>query len=161
MTGKVFNNTTSYVFRDIETRMIAVYYDPQGILWIGTDGGGIIWSDLREQFYNRFYQDRHNEICSILNDDEGYLWLTTFHRSILRSNAPYRPDEELNFRPAGSPEVQKRNTVLSSTKDKEGNLWFGNADGTLSRYDARNKNFRIIKLTDDSAAAGNLSLIHI
>ncbi len=158
MTGKVFNNTTSYVFRDIETRMIAVYYDPQGILWIGTDGGGIIWSDLREQFYNRFYQDRHNEICSILNDDEGYLWLTTFHRSILRSNAPYRPDEELNFSPAGSPEVQKRNTVLSSTKDKEGNLWFGNADGTLSRYDARNKNFRIIKLTDDSAAAGNLSV---
>lgn len=158
MTGKVFNNTTSYVFRDIETRMIAAYYDPQGILWIGTDGGGVIWSDLREQFYNRFYQDRHNEICSILNDDEGYLWLTTFHRSILRSNTPYHPDEKVDFTPVSNPEVQKRHTVLSSTKDKEGNLWFGNADGTLSRYDARSKNFKIIKLTDDSDAAGTLSV---
>lgn len=40
--------------RNLETRMIAAYYDSHGILWIGTDGGGVIWSDLRMQFYNRF-----------------------------------------------------------------------------------------------------------
>lgn len=150
MTGQVFNNTTSYIFRDIETRMITAYYDPQGILWIGTDGGGAIWSDLREQFYKRYYQDRHNEICSIVGDDEGYVWLTTFHRSILRSRTPYHADEELDFIPIGTPETQKRNTVLSSTKDKEGNLWFGNADGTLTRYDTRKKTFQIIELADSS-----------
>lgn len=106
MTGQVFNNTTSYIFRDIETRMITAYYDPQGILWIGTDGGGAIWSDLREQFYKRYYQDRHNEICSIVGDDEGYVWLTTFHRSILRSRTPYHADEELDFISVGTPETQ-------------------------------------------------------
>ena len=36
------------------------------------------------------------------------------------------------------------------TKDKEGNLWFGNADGTLTRYDTRKKTFQIIELADSS-----------
>ena len=148
MTGQVFNNTTSYIFRDIETRMITAFYDPQGILWIGTDGGGAIWSDLREQFYKRYYQDRHNEICSIVADNEGYVWLTTFHRSILRSRTPYQAGEELDFIQAGSPESQKRHTVLSSTKDPEGDLWFGNADGTLTHYEFRKKRFQIVTLTD-------------
>ncbi len=158
MTGQVFNNSTSYVFRDIETRMLTAYYDPQGILWIGTDGGGAIWSDLRDQFYKRYYQDSHNEICSIVGDDEGYVWLTTFHRSILRSRTPYHSDEELDFIPTGNAETQKRKTVLSSTKDKEGNLWFGNADGTLSHYDTRKKSFRIIKLTDSSGSSSQASV---
>ena len=65
--------------------MIAAYYDSHGILWIGTDGGGVIWSDLRMQFYNCFYQDRHNEICSIVADDDHYLWLATYHKGIMRS----------------------------------------------------------------------------
>lgn len=154
MTGQVFNNTTSYIFRDIETRMITAYYDPQGILWIGTDGGGAIWSDLREQFYKRYYQDRHNEICSIVGDDEGYVWLTTFHRSILRSRTPYHADEELDFIPIGTPETQKRHTVLSSSKDPQGNLWFGNADGTLTLYERQKKRFIIVTLTD---SAGNIN----
>ena len=38
------------MYRNLETRMIAAYYDSHGILWIGTDGGGVIWSDLRMQF---------------------------------------------------------------------------------------------------------------
>lgn len=158
MTGQVFNNTTSYIFRDIETRMITAFYDPQGILWIGTDGGGAIWSDLREQFYKRYYQDRHNEICSIVADDEGYVWLTTFHRSILRSRTPYHTDEELDFTPAGNSESQKRHTVLSSCKDAEGDLWFGNADGTLTHYEAKTKRFQIVKLTDSAGHANNGSV---
>lgn len=158
MTGQVFNNTTSYIFRDIETRMITAFYDPQGILWIGTDGGGAIWSDLREQFYKRYYQDRHNEICSIVADDEGYVWLTTFHRSILRSRTPYHTDEELDFIPAGNSESQKRHTVLSSCKDAEGDLWFGNADGTLTHYEAKTKRFQIVKLTDSAGHANNGSV---
>ena len=130
--ASVFNNTSSPIFRDIETRMISVYYDAQGILWIGTDGGGGIWSDLRNQQYRHFYQDRHNEICSIVNDDEGYLWLATYHEGIMRSTAPFAPDAELEFAPAGS----GSRTVLCSMKDGHGHLWFGNADGTLTRCSA-------------------------
>ena len=50
--------------------MISVYYDSQGILWIGTNGGGVMYSDLRLQYFNQFHQDRHNEICGITADDK-------------------------------------------------------------------------------------------
>lgn len=79
---EIYSNTSSLMHRNLETRMIAAYYDSHGILWIGTDGGGVIWSDLRMQFYNRFYQDRHNEICSIVADDDHYLWLATYHKEL-------------------------------------------------------------------------------
>ena len=58
-------------------------------LGAGMDGGGVIWSDLRMQFYNRFYQDRHNEICSIVADDDHYLWLATYHKGIMRSRTAF------------------------------------------------------------------------
>jgi ligand-binding sensor domain-containing protein len=41
----------------------------QGILWIGTDGGGVIWSDLRMQFYNCFYLLSSPYIHSTLRPD--------------------------------------------------------------------------------------------
>jgi len=144
----VFNNTSSPIFRDIETRMISVYYDPNGVLWIGTDGGGGIWSDLRNQQYRHFYQDRHNEICSIVNDDEGYLWLATYHEGIMRSTSPFTAGEELDFVPVGPSAGSKRRTVLCSMKDGHGHLWFGNADGTLTRYSPRDKRFENIALRD-------------
>ena len=158
MTTRIFNNTTSYVFRDIETRMTTAYYDPQGNLWIGTAGGGVIWSDLREQFYNRYYQNRHNEICSILGDDEGYLWLTTFHGSILRSRRPFQADKDLDFEPVGTAKTKRRRTVLCSTRDTRGDLWFGNADGTLTRYTPKDRQFSVSTLTDGQGFTNRMSV---
>ena len=148
VTTRIFNNTTSSVFRDIETRMMSVYYDPKGILWIGTDGGGSIWSDLRNRLFRHFYQDRHNEICSILDDGRGYVWLATFHEGIMRSRAPFKPGEDLDFLPTGHPGEKKEQTVLCSMKDRQGNLWFGNADGTLTRYNPHNRHFEEMELGD-------------
>lgn len=101
---EVYSNTSSLMYRNLETRMIAAYYDSHGILWIGTDGGGVIWSDLRMQFYNCFYQDRHNEICSIVADDDHYLWLATYHKGIMR-----KPDSVWYF---------GKNRLLSSRRSR-------------------------------------------
>lgn len=147
---ELFNNTSSVVHRNLETRMIAVYYDAQGIIWIGTEGGGVIWSDLRMQFYNRFYQDRHNEICSILADDDGYIWLATFHKGVMRSDTPFdTAGGKLNFTQAGTAEVKGVETVLCGLKDETGNLWFGNQDGTLTFYDKRTRQFSVRSLTTE------------
>lgn len=158
ITTEVFNNTSSGLFRDIETRMISVYYDAKGILWIGTDGGGAIWSDLRNQLYRRFYQDRHNEICSILNDDRGYVWLATYHGGIMRSRSPFQPGEDLDFLPAGILANPRKRTVLCSMKDAGGNLWFGNADGTLTRYLFKAGRFENITLGDGKGFVNTASV---
>lgn len=47
LTTEIYNNTASQVQQNLETRMISAYYDPNGVLWIGTNGGGVMCSDLR------------------------------------------------------------------------------------------------------------------
>lgn len=148
---ELFSNTSSLMNRNLETRMIAAYYDAQGVIWIGTNGGGVIWSDLRMQFYSRFYQDRHNEICSIVMDDNKFLWLATFHKGIMKSRVPFGNTEKTDFSSVGSSEVKKRETVLCALKDETGDLWFGNQDGTLTRYSEKTRSFTIVPL---ATAAG-------
>ena len=147
LTTSIYNNV-SLVNRNLEIRMISVYYDSQGILWIGTNGGGVMYSDLRLQYFNQFHQDRHNEICGITADDKGYIWLATFHKGIMKSRKPFNLLEMLDFDTVGSREVKSRETVLCLLKDGEGNVWFGNQDGTLSVYD-RSGLFRSYTLYPD------------
>lgn len=152
----IYSNTSSLIHRNIETRMISVYYDSHGILWIGTDGGGVIWSDLRMQFYNRFYQDRHNEICSIVADDAGYVWLATYHQGIMRSLNPFDIGEKMDFSLVKDENVRRKQTVLCSLKDAEGNLWFGNLDGSLTCYHKQKRSFNIVTLITDEGLPNKL-----
>lgn len=135
-TTEIYNNTASQLHRNLETRMISAYYDPEGIIWIGTQGGGAYASDLRKQFYLRYHQETHNEICGMVTDLEGYLWLASFHKGILRSTEPFDPQTKLSFEllPSGT-----GNTVLCVAADRKGNLWFGNKRSELIRYTTANK----------------------
>lgn len=140
----IYNNI-SLVNRNLETRMISAYYDSQGILWIGTNGGGVMYSNLRLQFFNQYHQDRHNEICAITSDENGYVWLATFHKGIMRSTAPFDHTGNVEFKSAVNNE-HYRETVLCLFKDKKGLMWFGNKDGTLTTYDGLRFKTHIIKI---------------
>lgn len=132
-TTEIYNNV-SLINRNLETRMICTYYDQQGILWIGTHGGGVLFSDLRLQYFNQFHQNRHNEICGITADDDGYIWLATFHKGIMRTQKPFESFGKIDFETVGTDEMKDKKTVLCLFKDAKGDIWFGNQDGTLSRY---------------------------
>ena len=81
-TTEVYNNTASQLHRNLETRMISAYYDPEGIIWVGTQGGGVYASDLRKQFYLRFHQETHNEICGMTTDKSNTSgWLLSIQES--------------------------------------------------------------------------------
>lgn len=155
---ELYNNTSSFTYRNLESRMISVYYDASGILWIGTDGGGVIWSDLRMQFYNRFNQDRHNEICAIVTDNDGYLWLATFHRGLMKSDQPFNYSTKLTFAPVASGALQGKETVLCGLKDEHGDLWFGNQDGTLTHYHHPTHSFQVVTLTDEKGSSNQESV---
>lgn len=132
LTSEVYNYTHTQIHRNLETRMISAFYDPNGVLWIGTSGGGVMYSDLRSQFYNRYYQDRHNEICNILMDDNRHLWLATYHKGIMCSDMPYVPGKKLTFSQADKIIGKQEETMLCALKDAEGNLWFGARSGLLT-----------------------------
>ncbi|MCE8709923.1 response regulator [Bacteroides fragilis] len=148
MMTEIYYNTASQLHRNLETRMISAYYDPSGIVWIGTNGGGVIYSDLRSQFYNQFHQERHNEIYGIVMDNRKYVWMATFHQGIMKSEQPFEPGRRMNFTRVGTPDIQSKNTVLCAINDNRGSLWFGNRDGTLTSYNEATKQFRLHFLQD-------------
>lgn len=142
-TTEVYNNTASQLHRNLETRMISAYYDPEGIIWVGTQGGGVYASDLRKQFYLRFHQETHNEICGMVTDSKQHIWLASFHKGILKSKEPFDPLSRLSFElvSAGT-----GNTVLSVVADKKGDLWFGNNRSELIRYHSDNNQLTVLPI---------------
>lgn len=137
-TTEVYNNTASQVHRNLETRMISAYYDPNGILWMGTQGGGVFSSDLRRQFCRYYNQDTHNEICGIEKDRDGYLWLATFHQGLLKSENKFDPNGRLFFEQvitdAGA-------CLLCAASDSAGNLWFAGDNNVLTQYNSLERMF--------------------
>ena len=152
---EVYNNTVSQLHRNLETRMISAYYDSDGLLWIGTQGGGVYSSDLRRQFYQRFLQDTHNEICAMTADKDNHIWLATFHRGIMRSTEAFDPQHRLSFEQVPD---NAGNTVLSAAADKDGDVWFGNTSSELIRYHSSGKTFVLypIRLSDNPAWNGSV-----
>lgn len=142
-TTEVYNNTASQLHRNLETRMISAYYDPDGLLWIGTQGGGVYSSDLRRQFYQRFNQDTHNEICAMTTDKDNHIWLATYHRGIMKSTEAFDPQRRLSFELVAN---DAGNTVLSAVTDKEGDVWFGNTTSELIRYHSNSKAFTVYRI---------------
>ncbi len=58
----------------------AIYQDQDGTLWIGTEGGGLNKFDEKDNTFIR-YGEREglpsNSIFGILEDDQGFLWIST------------------------------------------------------------------------------------
>lgn len=138
-----YTNTSFLQYRNVETRMISVYYDKEGILWIGTRGGGIVYFDFRQHSYMQYHSKKHNEITAQVADKDGRIWLGTYHEGIMRSDQPYAKSRPLNFSPVGN---QKEVPVFCAIKDSCSNLWFGNASGNLICYDWSSDSFHIYPL---------------
>lgn len=136
ITGKYIPQV--YTFSDfqhekgMESRVLSSFFDSAtGILWIGTNGGGIVQLDLKNNFYQQVHQKSHNEIWNIEQDKEGFLWFTSFHNGIMRSDAPFDPQTELNIHTVNESFAQKGVIYRCMVKDKSGNFWLGGSQGSF------------------------------
>ncbi|MCC8154494.1 MAG: hypothetical protein LIP01_09935 [Tannerellaceae bacterium] len=136
---EIYNHQYSVIHRDLETRMISLYYDPQGLVWVGTHGGGVLVSDLRKQFFQTYYQDTHNEICGMTMDGDNYLWLATFHQGILRSKEPFIPSNRIDFE---SFLYKSGGTVNCILSDSLNHIWFGCNEPVLYCYDTKRNEYK-------------------
>lgn len=130
----VCNDKANWLSQNVETRMISGYYDPAGILWIGTHGGGVLYSDQRWSFFTQYHQELHNEIGGIAIGEDHCVYLATFHQGILKSNRPLGRDGvsslKLDLCPDGNA------TYISAGKSDDGTLWFGSDQGVLLEFPA-------------------------
>jgi len=127
-------------------RIRSVYRDRAGILWVGTQGGGVSKSDLASGRFAHFRGDPDDprslsayEVHRIYQDQDGTLWIGTagagldaFDRKTGRWRH-YRYDPE-------DPGSLGNNTVYAIHQDSAGILWIGTADG-FYRFDPKSERF--------------------
>lgn len=141
-TTDIYTHMPAWDTQDIETRMISSYFDPNGILWIGTHGGGIIISDRRWDIIKRYQQNCDNETNSIITDSSDRIYLATYHKGIMRSTKSFCPsDSTLQFVTIPIPQLEP--TYFCAVRDKNGLLWFGNKNGRLLCYNTSNDTYTI------------------
>ncbi|RYY60132.1 MAG: hybrid sensor histidine kinase/response regulator, partial [Chitinophagaceae bacterium] len=125
-----------------------VIQDGKGIIWIGTDHGGINLFDKttgRVSFVVSDPKDprslAQNSIYSIYKDDSGMIWVGTFKQGInyLDENiarfAHYRHKD-------GDPSSLPADDVNAFVEDGNGNLWIGTNGSGLIFFDRKKQQFR-------------------
>jgi len=126
-----------------------IYEDRTGMLWIGTDGGGLNLFDREKEIFKHYKHDAndpnslsHNGVWSIYEDREDMLWIGTsggglnkFDRATERFTH-YKNDPN-------DPESLSNNYVFSIYEDSHngGMLWLGTWGGGLNRFDRQTGEF--------------------
>jgi ligand-binding sensor domain-containing protein len=123
-----------------------LYEDREGVLWIGTFGGGLDRFDRNAETFTHYLHDPEdphslggNSIRAIVEDSQGNLWIGTDGGGLNRldrdgdSNA--EPGRFIRYQhdPADSQSLSNNN-VWAITEDEAGVIWVGTGDG-LNSFD--------------------------
>lgn len=126
-----------------------IIQDRSGMLWIGTNGGGI--SCLQKgakQFINYTkdpnnpYSLSHNDIEVIFEDKAGSLWIGAQGEGINKIDSGYEKFALYQYQPYKLHGL-KHEKIWSIIEGQDGLFWIG-ADGGLYNFDIRTENFRHI-----------------
>ncbi len=107
----------------------SIYVDGEGILWIGTFGGGLNRFDPRIEKFEHFTEENsdlpNNVIYGVLGDDQGNIWISSnrgISKYIPQSNSfvNYDVDDGLQSKEFNGQACFKNNT---------GEMFFGGIDG--------------------------------
>lgn len=132
-----------------QNKIGALLFDSQGVLWVGTEGGGLNRFDSQTETFTRyldFFQVTtnmgENSICSLLEDRQGFIWVATW-------NGLYRLDRttetfEPNLHDEQNPNSLVGNKINSAYIDQSGKIWiaYNNSDQLgLSIFDPLTNKF--------------------
>ena len=127
--GKILQHlTTTSVPALSNDHILALYYDEEGVLWIGTFGGGLNRYDPVSNMIQIFAQREglaNDNVTGILSDDDGNIWASTYNGlSCLRQ----QEGTIQNFYEEDGLSINEFN-YTSFYKDRKGRLWFGGMNG--------------------------------
>ncbi len=142
-------NTNSPKDKQLSNDIVRCFLeDEQGILWIGTLGGGINKYNRETGQITHYINDpddsnslNSNEIFSLYEDREGFLWIATRGSGISKFNTRSEQFDnyELNF-PFTNPLF--KNWIRSIYEDHNGVLWIGTYSEGLFKFDKNKKEFK-------------------
>jgi ligand-binding sensor domain-containing protein len=122
-----YRYTNGYLLDD---RVLSLYRDRNGTVWIGTFSGLEKWDPATETFTHFRPQpdDEHallgERVYSICEERAGALWVGTYRGGVNRLDPLSQQFELFAHSPADSRSLPS-NDVLSVIEDQTGNLWVG------------------------------------
>lgn len=138
------NNPTSLSDDDVR----AIYEDEDGVMWIGTDGGGLNRFDRKTGEFTHFKHDPQDpnslsddHVMTIYGDKAGTLWIGTNGglNKLLPAKAGEADEGKAVFihykHERNNPSSLSHNRVHTIYEDSSGTLWIGTRGGGLNRMD--------------------------
>jgi signal transduction histidine kinase/ligand-binding sensor domain-containing protein/DNA-binding response OmpR family regulator len=124
-------------------RVTAVFEDRNGILWIGTGGGGLNRFDREKEHFIHYKHDpgdtrslSGNWVTAIGEDSRGRLWIGTLDAGLNRMNGENGQFIHYKHDPA-DPCSLGNNRVTAIYNDNRGILWIGTDGGGLNRHEPK------------------------
>jgi ligand-binding sensor domain-containing protein len=144
-----FIHNMSDRFSISSNRILSVFEDSNGKIWIGTDTGLNLYDPLNNQFYH-FKNNPKNEfsisndaIYCIFEDINHTLWIGTDYGLNFydQTNDQFW---HVNHDPSNLNSLSN-DLIRAIYKDESGTVWVGTYGGGLNRYNWRKKKFRHFK----------------
>ncbi len=114
--------------------------DRKGVLWVGTDGGGLNRFDRETESFTRFLHDPNdpqslinNDVWNFVQTQDGTLWIST-EGGLDR----FEPETESFIHYQNDPDDPlslSHNFVGPILEDQDGMLWLGTIGGGLNKLD--------------------------
>ena len=132
-----------------DNRLYTIFESKQGILWIGTFGGGLNKFDKRTEKFTSYKNVTNdplslsdNRVICVFEDSEGILWIGTFGGGLNKYN------KELNrFVRYGEREGLTSYEVYGIIEDRHKNLWMSTNNG-IFKYTREDQLFTQYGLSD-------------
>lgn len=142
----------------------SIIQDNRGLIWIGTDHGGINVIDKKD-FSSSFLTSQpedvksvaENAIYALYKDNQGIIWCGTYKRGI-----SYYAENKMNFslykNKQGNSQSLSYNDVNCFAEDRKGNIWIGTNGGGLIYFDRKANTFRQYKhnTADDNSISNDV-----
>ena len=121
-----------------ELMVLSIIEDQEGILWIGTENGGLFVVDpIRETIENYLSAPGEetslgsNSIWSLYQDNVGNIWIGTFNNGVYIVDKHHTSFRYIHNNPSKDNSLSY-NVVSSFAQDASGNLWIGTDGGGLN-----------------------------
>lgn len=139
-----FTHSTNQKHGLVNDHLLSLYQDPQGIIWIGTDGYGLHRYDKRQaQFTHQKHQSSdpssisNDFVRAILKDNNDQLWIGTrdgLNKQTKNGFTRYKVEQN-------DKASLTNNNIFSLYEDNKKRVWVGTYGGGLLLYNPINNDF--------------------
>ncbi|HEX6426567.1 MAG TPA: two-component regulator propeller domain-containing protein [Niastella sp.] len=131
---------------DVVSRII---HDNNGLIWVGTDHGGVTLIDKRDNFRTTYLVNdlkepkslSQNAITTLYKDDNGIVWLGTYKQGVNYLNSNITQFQYYHHQESNTKSLQY-DDVNRLIEDRSGNIWIGTNGGGLIYFDRKNNTFK-------------------